>query len=322
MVNGTIDNKLTKSKDEEPPFTYSYGFSFYCAVSSFLLQEINGICNIYWYIDYYRKYRFDKAKTSNHLHNTKHLRHPKMPNNENYNFETTALTDNKKHLKEDNKNQKDFKKKSCCCLRKSKTQTLSTVKKPKLPSNEIISFNALDKEKPNGITIIKDEVLEEKVSSKKIFQEKSQDQIKMNFPYPMLKQKVYDEDNKSKLQKIAEEPKKFNELKYDQINLKENSKTNLKLSESNNLLPHNEELVKSTKSKSSFQTSQVPSSAKNSHTTKKSDFVNATKSKSSDKVLLPPVPDRKASSSYSAHSSPISSYKAISSSLSDLSLID
>ncbi|CAF0798500.1 unnamed protein product [Brachionus calyciflorus] len=58
-VNGAVDNKLTlnKSKEEEPPFDYSYGFSFFCAVLSFLSQEFNGICNIYWYIEYYRKYK-------------------------------------------------------------------------------------------------------------------------------------------------------------------------------------------------------------------------------------------------------------------------
>lgn len=62
-VNGAVDNKLTlnKSKEEEPLFNYNYGFSFFCSVFSFLMQEFNGICNIYWYIDYYRKYRLNKT---------------------------------------------------------------------------------------------------------------------------------------------------------------------------------------------------------------------------------------------------------------------
>ncbi len=40
-VNGAVDNKMVKnsrSRDEEPPFKYGYGFSFYCAVLSFLFQ--------------------------------------------------------------------------------------------------------------------------------------------------------------------------------------------------------------------------------------------------------------------------------------------
>ena len=61
-VNGAVDQKLTVvlTGDDEPIFKYSYGMSFFFAVISFLLQEFNGICNIYWYIDYYRKYRFNK----------------------------------------------------------------------------------------------------------------------------------------------------------------------------------------------------------------------------------------------------------------------
>lgn len=59
-VNGAVDNKLTltKSKESEVPFAYTYGYSFFFAVLSFLTQELNGICNIYWYIDYYRKYKY------------------------------------------------------------------------------------------------------------------------------------------------------------------------------------------------------------------------------------------------------------------------
>lgn len=51
---------MSKSK-EEAPFDYDYGFSFFFAVMSFLTQELNGICNIYWYVDYYRKYKYDAA---------------------------------------------------------------------------------------------------------------------------------------------------------------------------------------------------------------------------------------------------------------------
>lgn len=66
-VNGAVDNKLTlnKTKEEEPPFKYNYGISFFCCVFSFLMQECNGICNIYWYIDYYRKYRYEQQKGLN-----------------------------------------------------------------------------------------------------------------------------------------------------------------------------------------------------------------------------------------------------------------
>lgn len=64
-VNGAVDNKLTMSKTkEEAPFNYNYGFSFFFAVLSFLTQELNGICNIYWYVDYYRKYKYDAAEKS------------------------------------------------------------------------------------------------------------------------------------------------------------------------------------------------------------------------------------------------------------------
>jgi hypothetical protein len=68
-VNGAVDQKLTVilTGDDEPIFKYNYGLSFFGAVISFLLQEFNGICNIYWYIDYYRKYRFaneNAAQTS------------------------------------------------------------------------------------------------------------------------------------------------------------------------------------------------------------------------------------------------------------------
>ncbi len=61
-VNGAVDSKLTlnNSKEEEPFFQYSYGLSFFSAVSSFLFQELNGICNIYWYMGHYRKHKLDK----------------------------------------------------------------------------------------------------------------------------------------------------------------------------------------------------------------------------------------------------------------------
>jgi hypothetical protein len=64
-VNGAVDNKIAKnnrSRDEEPPFKYGYGISFYCAVLSFLTQEINGICNIYWYMSYHKKKRIKMKK--------------------------------------------------------------------------------------------------------------------------------------------------------------------------------------------------------------------------------------------------------------------
>lgn len=64
-VNGAVDNKLTLSKTkEEAPFNYNYGFSFFFAVLSFLTQELNGICNIYWYVDYYRKYKYDRGTST------------------------------------------------------------------------------------------------------------------------------------------------------------------------------------------------------------------------------------------------------------------
>lgn len=64
-VNSAVDNKLTMNKSkEEAPFNYNYGFSFFFAVMSFLSQELNGICNIYWYVDYYRKYKYDPATKS------------------------------------------------------------------------------------------------------------------------------------------------------------------------------------------------------------------------------------------------------------------
>lgn len=62
-VNGAVDNKLTMNKSkEEAPFDYNYGISFFFAVLSFLTQELNGICNIYWYVDYYRKYKYDASE--------------------------------------------------------------------------------------------------------------------------------------------------------------------------------------------------------------------------------------------------------------------
>jgi hypothetical protein len=45
---------------EEPPFVYQYGLSFFCAILSFLMQEFNGICNVYWYVGHYSKYRFEQ----------------------------------------------------------------------------------------------------------------------------------------------------------------------------------------------------------------------------------------------------------------------
>lgn len=68
-VNGAVDSKLTlnNSKEEEPVFQYNYGISFYCAVCSFLFQELNGICNIYWYMGRYRKYRFEKMSAQQQL---------------------------------------------------------------------------------------------------------------------------------------------------------------------------------------------------------------------------------------------------------------
>ncbi len=76
-VNGAVDNKIAKnnrSRDEEPPFKYGYGISFYCAVLSFLTQEINGICNIYWYMSYNKKKRIKNKKfklNSNRTNDTK-----------------------------------------------------------------------------------------------------------------------------------------------------------------------------------------------------------------------------------------------------------
>jgi hypothetical protein len=65
-VNGAVDNKLTlnKAKEDEEPFRYNYGFSFFSCVLSFLMQEFNGILNVIWYIDYFRKYRFRKLSKS------------------------------------------------------------------------------------------------------------------------------------------------------------------------------------------------------------------------------------------------------------------
>ncbi len=76
-VNGAVDQKLTVilTGDDEPIFKYNYGLSFFGAVVSFLLQEFNGICNIYWYIDYYRKYRFASESASE----TSANQMPKLP---------------------------------------------------------------------------------------------------------------------------------------------------------------------------------------------------------------------------------------------------
>lgn len=65
-MNGAIDNKYSSSKtnDDEAQFSYKYGFSFYCCIISFLLQEFNGIFNVIWYIDYFRKYRHKIKKES------------------------------------------------------------------------------------------------------------------------------------------------------------------------------------------------------------------------------------------------------------------
>lgn len=68
-MNGAVDNKLTMNKSkEEAPFDYNYGFSFFFAVLSFLTQELNGICNIYWYVDYYRKYKYDSSEKALRSH--------------------------------------------------------------------------------------------------------------------------------------------------------------------------------------------------------------------------------------------------------------
>ena len=71
-VNGAVDNKTAvRSKDDESPFAYNYGYSFFLAVGSFLMQEFNGICNIYWYVDYHRKYRFNKNGNQNSSNKSK-----------------------------------------------------------------------------------------------------------------------------------------------------------------------------------------------------------------------------------------------------------
>ena len=71
-INGAVDSKLTSngSKEDEPPFVYRYSVSFYCAVISFLLQELNGICNIYWYMGCYRKLKFQKLSPGQTTANT------------------------------------------------------------------------------------------------------------------------------------------------------------------------------------------------------------------------------------------------------------
>jgi hypothetical protein len=56
--------QLKPNNDDEPPFNYDYGISFACATISFVFQELNGVCNIYWYIGYYRRYLLDKSKSS------------------------------------------------------------------------------------------------------------------------------------------------------------------------------------------------------------------------------------------------------------------
>jgi hypothetical protein len=63
-INGAVDSKLTlnNSNKDEPVYQYSYGISFYCAVASFLFQELNGICNIYWYMGHYRKIKLEKLR--------------------------------------------------------------------------------------------------------------------------------------------------------------------------------------------------------------------------------------------------------------------
>lgn len=84
-VNGAVDNKLAKnnrSREEEPPFKYGYGISFYCAVLSFLFQEINGICNIYWYIGYNKRKRLQNLrKSETSLNNNKNDKLKILPNN-------------------------------------------------------------------------------------------------------------------------------------------------------------------------------------------------------------------------------------------------
>ncbi len=87
-VNGAVDNKLTlnKSKEEEAPFIYKYGFSFFSCVLSFLMQEFNGIFNIIWYIDYFRKYRYLKKETSNQTSNNQPLKHDTVKYKSLHNF--------------------------------------------------------------------------------------------------------------------------------------------------------------------------------------------------------------------------------------------
>jgi hypothetical protein len=82
-VNGAVDNKLTlnKSKEDEAPFVYKYGFSFFCCILSFLMQEFNGIFNIIWYIDYFRKYRYvkkDETEKKAGAQKEKYLAHSKF----------------------------------------------------------------------------------------------------------------------------------------------------------------------------------------------------------------------------------------------------
>lgn len=63
-INGAVDSKMTlnSSNKDEPVYQYYYGISFYCAVTSFLFQELNGICNIYWYMGHYRKIKLTKLR--------------------------------------------------------------------------------------------------------------------------------------------------------------------------------------------------------------------------------------------------------------------
>lgn len=57
----SLENHLSANADDsDAPFKYNYGLSFILATVSFLLQELNGACNIYWYIGYYRIHHMRK----------------------------------------------------------------------------------------------------------------------------------------------------------------------------------------------------------------------------------------------------------------------
>jgi hypothetical protein len=61
-----MNSKLLKSRSNaESQFKYTYGVSFLCAVVSFLLQELNGICNIYWFFGHHRKHSMQTDESNN-----------------------------------------------------------------------------------------------------------------------------------------------------------------------------------------------------------------------------------------------------------------